>query len=81
MHHFELTGHILFHVINMYGDLEIYECQGFILAQKYSCQICIILATGCQNSGRLNRRLPRSYNLCKDGGEFRRMNIYRNNVS
>ena len=33
------------------------KCQGFIQAQKYSCQICIILATGCQNLGRLNRRL------------------------
>ena len=33
------------------------KCQGFIYAQKYSCQICIILATGCQIFGRLNRRL------------------------
>ena len=29
----------------------------FYSSTKYSCQICIILATGCQNLGRFNRRL------------------------
>ena len=41
---------------------------GFYIAQEYSCQICIILATGCQNLGRLNRRL--SEVLIYNSGNF-----------
>ena len=33
------------------------KCKGLIWTKKYSCQLCIILATGCQNLGRLNEVL------------------------
>ena len=33
------------------------KCKGLLLAQNYSCQLCIILATGCHNLGRLNNKL------------------------
>ena len=33
------------------------KCKGLLLAQNYSCQLCIILAIGCQNLDRLNKKL------------------------
>ena len=34
-------------------------CKGLIKAHKYRYHVCIILATGSQNLGRLNRRLSK----------------------
>ena len=46
---------------------------GFYLSTKYSCQICIILATGCQNLGRLNRRLSEVLVYCFSFCIYKRM--------
>ena len=35
------------------------KCYSLIKAQKYSCQLCTFLTRGCQNLGRMNRKLSK----------------------
>ena len=37
------------------------KCKGLVKTQNNRCQLCIILVTGCQNLGRLNRKLSGKY--------------------
>ena len=47
--------HYLFSIYNYF--IRCTECQVLIKAQKYVYQLYVILATGSENLGRLNRRL------------------------
>ena len=51
-------------------------CCRRVLTQNYRCQLCIILATDCQNLGRLNRKLSEVLGLLRQFVECERINCF-----